>query len=644
MTYMLLKERFNDERMKWQDDTQQEIRRRLLQNGTDVAAYPQRDHKLVVVFGKPQVGKTTLILSLMGIAEERHREIGRILRAGIPEGNSSTSTATIYQCSRDDSFGICERNAQGDPLTNLYCCDAQGFQTKLQEIRQQLEDGSKKPDTVLYLYLPQYFFESSQKQNQEFSILDVPGYGSRNRNESRYVGPLLKQYMNAAQVNIVVRELNDINDLRHFQAPNGDRIERMLHRYIVVTTRSYSQESIARYFSQDPEQRSCSFAEYLNEVCDREFRRIFGNTCPQYFAVDVGQSFYQLLHEKITREQDRKELLDYRRHTFETIRANIRKRKGDRMSAWIEELREKIDQYEQNEMTELDHRISTVHKKLRYYSEIIKKTKSETCFVEQKVQDLMEKKQEMKVVENEWVWPNDMPEDLCIEIFDGMDKDSLKERGFFQRNFDSVLIQKIMDEVEHRMCEWSIKALPEGVDQEWKDYWDELQNELYQRLTVGMREKVPKGRIGLRRKMSFEEKKKLGWRVIQNGSEQCKAWMESKVHSHWEKKTQKIEQEIQKWGKLQQMLNRKCWNLEQKQMNQQYYHAALEKQRDCVSEKIRQNKSILQEYRNVAEICFLQERSRMISNINHATDAERALCWILLLGLICGDYDKMRML
>ena len=99
----------NDHRWNWQQKTQEEIKKRLLYLPENLAMQSQ-GQKLVVVYGKPQIGKTTMILTLLGVDERMQAKLDVILRAGIPQGNSSTSTAIFYVPSDDNLFGICERS------------------------------------------------------------------------------------------------------------------------------------------------------------------------------------------------------------------------------------------------------------------------------------------------------------------------------------------------------------------------------------------------------------------------------------------------------------------------------------------------------------------------------------------------------
>lgn len=339
MMTMRLQSLLETERYLWQRNTQKEILNSLLSDFPQRNIGGKREEKLIVVFGKTQVGKTTVILSLMGIIEdERQAEISKILRAGRMKGNSSTSTATIYRRSDDAQFGISEHGLNDVNVNNMVKCDAEKFTNYLIEIRKKVEAKKRGTAKVLYLYIPKNYF-SENKAYDNINILDVPGYESRNEKEKDHVNSILKKYMTVSALNIVVCELNHINALRDFVAPNGERLEYMRHKYIVITTRSYSQENIKNYFNG---KRSCTFEEYLMGICKQEFKKIFHAQVPIFFPVDVGQSFYTLIHEKISHREDQEYLVNYRKKVFDEISKCIQEKKGNRLLGWIKEVKENI--------------------------------------------------------------------------------------------------------------------------------------------------------------------------------------------------------------------------------------------------------------------------------------------------------------
>ena len=85
---MSLQNLLMDNRTIWQKNTQHVILNSMLCKSHRYKLLGQNDERLVMVFGKSHAGKTTMILTLMGVKEELLREVSMILRAGIPEGKS----------------------------------------------------------------------------------------------------------------------------------------------------------------------------------------------------------------------------------------------------------------------------------------------------------------------------------------------------------------------------------------------------------------------------------------------------------------------------------------------------------------------------------------------------------------------------
>ena len=64
----------------------------------------------VVIFGKTQVGKTTLLLDLMGIDPAQLGRISQVMRGGREAGKSATATAMEYCRSANGRWGLTLRS------------------------------------------------------------------------------------------------------------------------------------------------------------------------------------------------------------------------------------------------------------------------------------------------------------------------------------------------------------------------------------------------------------------------------------------------------------------------------------------------------------------------------------------------------
>ena len=81
----------------------------------------------------------------MGVSEEKLADVSKVLRAGTPKGDSSTSTAIIYQRSDDDMFGISARRENNNSeVPTIEKCDRDEFIDKLKQIRKKVEEQSQE--------------------------------------------------------------------------------------------------------------------------------------------------------------------------------------------------------------------------------------------------------------------------------------------------------------------------------------------------------------------------------------------------------------------------------------------------------------------------------------------------------------------
>ena len=157
---MILRQLLED-REKWQSNTIEHIRRKILGEAT-FSSESKRSEKLVVIYGPPQIGKTTLILFLMGISTEYQKKVYNTLRAGVPRGTSSTSTSIIYHKSDTKEYGI----KYGDSKTDIEYCTENCLENKIKEIRSKVENKEADND-IIHIYIFQnIFFKREQKKTQ----------------------------------------------------------------------------------------------------------------------------------------------------------------------------------------------------------------------------------------------------------------------------------------------------------------------------------------------------------------------------------------------------------------------------------------------------------------------------------------------
>lgn len=93
----------------WKRDTFQILKKNLLsvKNNRFIQYGGTQETHLVCIYGKSQVGKTTLILNMIGLKDEECKQkVSQVLRGGVEKGNSSTSTAIIYTQSETNDYCV----------------------------------------------------------------------------------------------------------------------------------------------------------------------------------------------------------------------------------------------------------------------------------------------------------------------------------------------------------------------------------------------------------------------------------------------------------------------------------------------------------------------------------------------------------
>ena len=191
----------------------------------------------IAVYGRSQVGKTTLILELIGIKKECREYVSNILRADIPPGQSVTPTSIIYQKSSDDHFYYLE--GEDECLV-----DANELKQKLKSLRNRVEKNveiknlGKVGSNVLIKIAKKYF---EKRNSLNINIIDLPGFGSANEKEQRHVQKVIENIVPI--LNLVLIVSNKITDLVKSDKP--------CRQFRYILTRSVSSDSVRKKFEEN---------------------------------------------------------------------------------------------------------------------------------------------------------------------------------------------------------------------------------------------------------------------------------------------------------------------------------------------------------------------------------------------------------
>ena len=199
----------------------------------------------VILYGPAQVGKTSLILTLLGIRDDCFTELNTLLRGEQDLGTMSTARTYRYRMSKNDFWYFSHRE-NGTAWFNDEEAKAifAGF-------RQEVEQGVREFDSV-DVFLPRRFFDLQQQSSAQLLIRDLPGTHSTNANEQYYVNMLASRYLASADVVLLTGKADALAFLKPEELDN-DLLKDwhwQRHRYKIVLTRAYSDATLQRLIKQ----------------------------------------------------------------------------------------------------------------------------------------------------------------------------------------------------------------------------------------------------------------------------------------------------------------------------------------------------------------------------------------------------------
>ncbi|MDH1527998.1 hypothetical protein [Pseudomonas mosselii] len=245
----------------------------------------------VVIFGKTQVGKTTLLLDLMGIDPAQLGRVSQVMRGGREAGKSATATAMEYCRSANGRWGLTLRSK-----TRWFEAEADVTRA-LGRLREDMEGGRLVAESPCVVHIPSSFFASQAAEGPRIRILDLPGDNPANAAEQAHVNHMAKTYLPFADLVLLVGRGDDLGFLRPeaLTLPGIEDWQAMPHRFRIVTTYSYFAQSIKDAAREDAKfDASKSRRRLIQQI------ELFGRLSDQaqnehlYFPLEFGTSWMSM--------------------------------------------------------------------------------------------------------------------------------------------------------------------------------------------------------------------------------------------------------------------------------------------------------------------------------------------------------------
>lgn len=341
----------------------------------------------VVIFGKTQVGKTTLLLDLIGVIPEEMSNVSRIMRGGRELGKSATATAMEYGRSIDERWGLSINSK------TKWFEDPNELTQDLGKIREKMENRCLIVDTPCVVYIPHQFFRTTDLASPNVRILDLPGDAPANKEEQEHVKKMAKTYLPFADLILLVGKGDDLGFLRPnaINLPGIEDWQSMPHRFRVITTYSFTNKSVRDLVrSGEISDIKTARLRLLAEIARSDLLNENAQNKELFFPLEFGTSWEDIkdqdpdLYEKtnpIINELREKLLAEIA--AASNPMGRLRNTLNTHLS--VKYIQKKKTEAVQNEIKELEHKKSEITGDL----EILRKTITQTEKEIHKINDVM---------------------------------------------------------------------------------------------------------------------------------------------------------------------------------------------------------------------------------------------------------------
>lgn len=653
------------EKSIWQKDAFERIKASLLTTRDNALLQYEglQESYLVVVYGPAQIGKTSLILKLIGIRDDCFQCVSQTLRTKeITRGNSSTSTAIIYARSDTEQYALTVEGEPGVFSEKIWFSTEAELEAKLVEVRSRVVTNKESARSVLHIDIPRQFFaEDSSSEN--LIVMDLPGVNSKTKGEAFHVQNLMRRYLPLAQVCLVVCTANTIESLE-VQTDLEPYWRDKPGQYIVVTTKAFSMGTVKNFFFVPRQDREKSFYDFVMEKYKKNTEGYLGKTSKvEVFPVELADSFQRLCNS--LDEEDSAEMIETRDRILQELRQSILRREGQRFQTALQRLQEELKIAKKNRLAENDWLLEEKQQEINTENGIIKQNedyiKKEITGNAQK-----ERKERLRKIEGlqaakdmltgcaDWFEIRYKPA-LNEEIDALIERENLFRTSGGSRYLVDRSISRKQNSADRKVFATLLDYLCEKVSGE-DSYLDQYvkilkgaglpvsynKNALWQKLEQDINENFyqkyyPEGFWIFREKVWLEDVQRLNGEIVEKVA---KALLE--YETKWLGELEEVlrnEERLEWQG--QQLLagkRKKADDAKARKSTLEAQKAVLEKAREHIIEEIRQDRENLEDYRRIAKEAYTEQYVGLVRRIRQTPGAAEKTKLILLLGLLEEDY------
>lgn len=264
----------------------------------------------IAIYGPSQVGKTSLLLELLGVSSEYYSTVEEALRGKQIYGNSATATVIRYKVSNDNHWEILSRNKDlyFKSEDNAIHSEDEQVASMLSQIRSEMHlKGRYFHIDEIQLSIPMRYINKNKLTNKDVIIYDLPGVHAKNKNERDFVSKIIKDRLIFSDMVLMVTTIDNMGKIIHKENLIFDELHNW-HlnpiKFKVIFTRFYSDYSSI--------EKCKKIFEYKNKITQPDIRSYINNeinthdnewnVMEQIYALDVGKSWQSMINKRYDNE------------------------------------------------------------------------------------------------------------------------------------------------------------------------------------------------------------------------------------------------------------------------------------------------------------------------------------------------------
>ncbi len=258
-----------------------------------------KDQIFVAVYGASQVGKTSLILELIGVLPEHYSTVQNVLRADRDYGRSATSTVVRYRASSDSYWHIHGVGENSNDRINLNNSQAKKV---LAKIRSDMEVmGGQYNVEEIDISIPEEYLSKKSDRYKDIVIRDLPGVKAENNNEREFVAKAIKDKIEKADLVLLVTTIDNIGLVVQPENLELDELQKWRinpQRFKIIFTKFYSDNSSLKLCNQLYEQEGYINKDDIRTHIQEQIYTLDNDwkwdVKSQLYALEVGDSWYKI--------------------------------------------------------------------------------------------------------------------------------------------------------------------------------------------------------------------------------------------------------------------------------------------------------------------------------------------------------------